>query len=77
MKLQKLTIRIIAALFAFSAVACVDKDFRLDEASMEVTLGQGKTIIPLGYLKEQTIGDLLNTGQAIEGLSIEIGRAHV
>lgn len=71
MKLQKLTIRIIAALFAFSAVACVDKDFRLDEASMEVTLGQGKTIIPLGYLKEQTIGDLLNTGQAIEGLSID------
>lgn len=71
MKLQKLTIRIIAVLFAFSAVACVDKDFRLDEASMEMTLGQGKTIIPLGYLKEQTIGDLLNTGQAIEGLSID------
>ena len=71
MKLQKLTIRIVAALFAFSAVACVDKDFRLDEASMEMTLGQGKTIIPLGYLKEQTIGDLLNTGQAIEGLSID------
>lgn len=71
MKLQKLTLRIVAALFAFSAVACVDKDFRLDETSSEVTLGQGKTIIPLGYLEEMSIGSMLNNGVEIEGLYID------
>lgn len=71
MKLQKLTLRIVAALFALSAVACVDKDFRLDEVSTEVTLGQGKTIIPLGYLNDKTIGSMLGANGAINGLNVD------
>lgn len=71
MDLHKLTIRIVAVLFALSSVACVDNNFRLDEVSTEVTLGQGKTTIPLGYLKDKTIGSMLTGGQTIDGLVVD------
>ena len=58
------------ALSAFLCVACVDKSFRLDEVSTEVTLGSGTTTIPLGYLEEQTIGDLLGE-ETMEGIVVD------
>ena len=39
--------------------ACVDKDFRLDEASTEITIAQGTTALKLGYINEKKLEDIL------------------
>lgn len=59
--------RIIGAVCAFALVACVDESFNLDDVSTEVTIGNGTTVLPLGYIENKTISDLLG-GQDIEGL---------
>ena len=59
--------RLIGVVCAFALVACVDNSFNLDDVSTEVTIGSGTTTLPLGYLENKTISDLLG-GQDIEGL---------
>ena len=49
----------MTAICAFSLIACVDNDFRLDETSLEVTVGGEKTLLPLGFLEQTTLADLL------------------
>lgn len=51
--------RLLTAICALSFIACVDNDFRLDETSLEVTVGGEKTVLPLGYLEQTTLADLL------------------
>lgn len=70
MRTQNYLCRIAVALSAFLFVACVDKSFRLDEVSTEVTLGSGTTTIPLGYLNEQSIGDLLGE-ETMGGVTVD------
>jgi hypothetical protein len=60
----------MGAVCAFTAIACVDKSFNIDDVSKEVTLGSGTTTVPLGYLENKSLGDLLE-GEDIEGLIIE------
>ena len=67
MKLKKYANRLLVAVLAVAAVACVDESYRLDEVSTEVTLVEESTTLPLGNLKKKTIGDLLGD-QEIEGL---------
>lgn len=57
--MKNLTYRLLTAICAFSLIACVDNDFRLDETSLEVTVGGEKTLLPLGYLEQTTLADLL------------------
>ena len=52
-------------------VSCVDNSFRIDEVSKEVTLGgDSRMTLPLGSLKERTIGELLED-MDIPGLEID------
>lgn len=67
MKLKKYANRLLVAVLAVAAVACVDESYRLDEVSTEVTLVEESTTLPLGNLKKKTIGDLLGD-QEINGL---------
>ena len=57
----------IVVLFA----SCVDKSFRIEEVSKEVTLGNDTTItLPLGWLNEKSIEELLGDTE-IPGLEID------
>ena len=70
MILRNYAYRIIGAVCAIAFVACVDESFNLDNVSKEVTLGGGTTTLPLGQLKDRSIGDLLG-GQTIVGLETD------
>ena len=67
MKLQKYACRIFAAMLIVAVTACVDRDYRIDEVSGEVTLISGKTKVYVGGLEQMTLGDLLGDNQ-VEGL---------
>lgn len=70
--------RINRALHCFMAVcvvlftACIDEGYRLDEVSTEVTIGQGTTTVPLGYINNKSIGELLGKTEVdVEGLEVD------
>ena len=67
MKLQKYACRIFAAMLIVVATACVDKDYRIDEVSGEVTLISGKTKLHIGGLEQKSLGELLGDTE-VEGL---------
>ena len=67
MRLKSYVYRLMGAVCAFAAVACVDRSFNLDDVSTEVTLGSGTTTLPLGYLGKKTLGELLGDRE-IDGL---------
>lgn len=68
MKTKKHAYRLIGAVCALAAVACVDESFDLSNVSTDITLGSDKTtVLPLGYLEEKSLGDLMSD-QEIEGL---------
>lgn len=56
-------------LCALVMVGCMDNDFRLEEVSTEVTVGQGETILPLGYLEKKSLGELIP--EDVEGLTTD------
>ncbi len=66
MKLRYLAVAYILC----AMVACVDKDFKLDEVSKEIMVGGGTTTLPLGYLEKQMLGDLISL-EDVEGLSVD------
>ena len=68
MKLQKYACRIFAVMLIIVTSSCVDNNYRIDEVSTEVTIASGKTTLPIGYLENKTLGDLL---ARIEGLSVD------
>lgn len=70
MRIRNYAYRLMGAVCAFTAIACVDKSFNIDDVSKEVTLGSGTTTVPLGYLENKSLGDLLE-GEDIEGLIID------
>lgn len=41
--------------------SCVDKDFRLDDIDTEITVGNDDLVIPLGYVEEKSIGEIIGT----------------
>ena len=56
---------------AFTAVACVDDSFDVNNVSTEVTIGDGTTTLPLGYLDNKTIADLLGPDKLEEFMDDE------
>ena len=70
MRIKSYAYRILGAVCAFATIACVDQSFDLNNVSKEVTVGSGKTTLPIGYIEDKTLGDLLE-GQDIEGLTID------
>ncbi len=49
--------------------SCVDKEFRLDDVSGEITIASGDTSLPLGYLPDQRLGDII-TASSISNLVV-------
>ena len=66
----KYVCRTICAIGALILVGCVDKSYRVDDVSLEVTVGSDTTTLPLGYFEQKTLRDLLGD-QTIEGLEEE------
>lgn len=70
MKLKNYAYRCMAVVCAIVAVACVDEEFSVDKVSKEVSLFDGKTILPLGSVEKQTLGNLLGEDTELpEGLT--------
>lgn len=67
MKLKNLVCHTAVVAASVLFCACVDGSYSLDEINTEVTIGQGKTTLPLGYLENKSISELLGD-EEIEGL---------
>lgn len=67
MRAKQYVYRLLGAVCAFATIACVDQSFDLSNVSTEVTVGSGTTTLPLGYLNDKSLGELLE-GNDIEGL---------
>lgn len=70
MRAKNFACRLICVVLAIGLVACVDKSFNLDDVSKEVTVGSETTVLPLGYIENKSIADLLG-GQEFDGLVID------
>ena len=60
---------VVAMTVATASVSCIDDEFRLDDISGEITVGQGDVTIPLGFLKTKTLGEII--GSDIEELTTD------
>ncbi len=49
----------IAAASALGTVSCVDKNFLIDDISSEITIGGEEFSLPLGYVREKTLGEII------------------
>ena len=67
MRAKRYAYRLLGAVCALATIACVDQSFDLNNVSKEVTVGSGTTTLPLGYLNDKSLGELLE-GNDIEGL---------
>lgn len=70
MKPKHIVCRLLLAVVVVMMTACVDKSFDLADVSTEVTVGQGTTTLPLGYLEKKSFGDLLGD-EKLEGLNVD------
>ena len=71
MNVSKGSYRILLVAIVVLFASCVDKSFRIEEVSKEVTLGNDTTItLPLGWLNEKSIEELLGDTE-IPGLEID------
>lgn len=71
MRINKIAYRLMGAICAFATVACVDDSFDVNNVSTEVTIGNGTTTLPLGYLDNKTIADLLGPDKLEEFMDDE------
>lgn len=60
----------LAPLAALLLAACVDNEFCLDQVSTEITVGGGTTTLPLGYLEQKSLGEIIEADD-MEGLQID------
>ena len=61
MKLKNYAYRCMAVVCAIVAVSCVDEEFSMDKVSKEVSVIDGKTVLPIGSLEKVSLGDLLGS----------------
>lgn len=71
MRLKNYAYRCLAVVCAIVAVSCVDKDFSVDKVSTEVSVFEGKTVLPIGTFEKCSLGDLL--GDSLSDLRKEDG----
>ena len=60
----------VIAMALFAMTACVDESFQIDKASSQVAIGGDITTLPLGYLEEKKLGDLISV-EDLEGLKLD------
>ena len=68
MKLLNFACRMLAVMLIVVTTACVDKDYRIDEVSSEITLISGTTKLHIGGLEQKSLGELLGDTE-VEGLN--------
>ena len=61
MKLKNYAYRCLAVVCAIVAVSCVDENFSVDKVSTEVSVLDGKTVLPIGSFEKVSLGDLLGS----------------
>ena len=71
MRLKNYAYHCLAVVCAIVAVSCVDKDFSVDKVSTEVSVFEGKTVLPIGTFEKCSLGDLL--GDSLSDLRKEDG----
>lgn len=65
--------RALVALLIVVTVACVDEDFKVKDTSLEVTVGQEETTLPLAYMEKKSIKELFNLEDATDLIIDEDG----
>lgn len=61
MKLKNYAYRCVAVICAIVAVSCVDRDFSIRDVSTEVSVFEGKTVLPVASVEKIYLGDLLGS----------------
>lgn len=59
-------LRSFVALSLVAMVACVDENFKVKDTSLEVTVGEGETVLPLAYMEKTTIKELFDMEDATD-----------
>ena len=59
-------LRSLVALSLVAMVACVDENFKVKDTSLEVTVGEGETVLPLAYMEKTTIKELFDMEEATD-----------
>ncbi|MBO5696951.1 MAG: hypothetical protein J6R90_00985 [Alistipes sp.] len=59
-------LRSLVALLLVVSVACVDENFKVKDTSLEVTVGENETVLPLAYMEKTTIKELFDMEEATD-----------
>ena len=59
-------LRSLVALSLVAMVACVDENFKVKDTSLEVTVGDGETVLPLAFMEKTTIKELFDMEEATD-----------
>lgn len=65
MKLKNYAYRCMAVVCAIVAVSCVDEEFSMDKVSKEVSVIDGKTVLPIASVEKIYLGDLLGSEEEL------------
>ena len=65
MKLKNYAYRCVAVVCAIVAVSCVDEEFSMDKVSKEVSVIDGKTVLPIASVEKIYLGDLLGSEEEL------------
>lgn len=59
-------LRSFVALLLVASVACVDENFKVKDTSLEVTVGENETVLPLAYMDKTSIKELFEMDEATD-----------
>lgn len=59
-------LRSLVALLLVASVACVDENFKVKDTSLEVTVGENETVLPLAYMDKTSIKELFKMDEATD-----------
>lgn len=59
-------LRSLVALLLVASVACVDENFKVKDTSLEVTVGENETVLPLAYMDKTSIKELFDMDEATD-----------
>ena len=59
-------LRSLVALSLVAMVACVDENFKVKDTSLEVTIGDGETVLPLAFMEQTPLKELFDMEDATD-----------
>ena len=59
-------LRSLVALSLVAMVACVDENFKVKDTSLEVTIGEGETVLPLAFMEQTPLKELFDMEDATD-----------